>query len=114
MWVVGGGGGGRKRSELLEQLGLPSVGDEKKDEVYLSPDVGDESDFKPFVRLRIPPPATTFAPGERPIYSFVDEHAETFGRPDDLGIGYQFDSVRCLFVHLRSSSLFFVLLSSLM
>jgi hypothetical protein len=97
---------------LLEQLGLPGAGYKEKDEVYLSPDVGDESDFKPFVRLRIPPPCSTFAPGERPLYSFVDEHPETFGRPDDLGTGYQFDSVLRLLALLRSFSFFFVLLRS--
>ena len=79
---------------MLEQLGLSSAGDEKKDEVYLSPDVGDESDFEPFVRLRIPSPETTFARGEGIPYSFVDNNPETFGEAEDLGFGYQFISVR--------------------
>ncbi len=61
---------------------------------YLSPDVGDESDFEPFVRLRIPSPETTFARGEGIPYSFVDNNPETFGEAEDLGFGYQFISVR--------------------
>jgi hypothetical protein len=76
---------------LLEQLGLPSPLDNS---TFLSPDVGDESDFEPFVSLRIPSPETTFAPGEGIPYSFVDDNPETFGEAEDLGAGYQFISVR--------------------
>jgi hypothetical protein len=80
---------GRKQSQLLEQLGLPL-----DDSTHLSPDVGDESDFEPFVRLRIPSPETTFAFGQGIPYSFVDDNPETFGEAEDLGFGYQFISVR--------------------